>query len=211
MLATYDRVASHYAARFYGELEHKPLDRALLRCFAEMIGTPGPPVADVGCGPGQASRFLSELGVETVGIDLSPAMVERARALNPTLEFKVGDMRGIDAPDDWWGGIVAFYAIVHSTLDDVSRIFTEFHRVLRPGGLVLMAFQAGDQRIHLDEWWGVPVSIEFQYFETAAIESQLEAAGFTVEASLERRPYADVEQPSRRAYVLARKSTEEAP
>src|SRR5437867_6393483 len=50
--ASYDRVATEYAGRFFDELAHKPLDRALLNCFAEQVQGRGP-VADLGCGPGQ--------------------------------------------------------------------------------------------------------------------------------------------------------------
>jgi hypothetical protein len=47
----YDAVAGEYARRIAGELEGKPLDRALLDAFAEQVRPHGP-VADLGCGPG---------------------------------------------------------------------------------------------------------------------------------------------------------------
>ncbi len=47
---SYDRVAAAYAAHYLGELAYKPLDRALLDCFAEEVRGHGP-VGDIGCGP----------------------------------------------------------------------------------------------------------------------------------------------------------------
>ena len=105
---------------------------------------------------------------------------------------------------DAWGGIVAFYAIVHLSPDEVSRALREFHHVLRPGGLLLLGFHVGGAVVHRDELWGEPVTLDFRFFETAEIEHRLVDAGFAVEARIERQPYPDAEYPSRRAYLLAR-------
>lgn len=201
---SYDRVAGEYAARMFDELGHKPLDRALLSCFAEQVAGLGP-VADIGCGPGQVARVLHEQGVPVVGIDLSSEMVAQARRLNPGLEFRQGSMLALDAGDGSWGGIVAFYSIIHVAPAGVPRALGEFHRVLRPGGLLLLSFHAGDECRHLDEWWGQPVSLDFQFYERPFMERALEEAGFAIEAAIERQPYPDVEVATRRVYLLARR------
>lgn len=201
---SYDRVARAYAERFFDELDHKPLDRALLDCFAEQVG-PLDPVADLGCGPGQVGRYLHERGLPVCGIDLSAEMVAVARELNPALTVRQGSMVSLDAADGAWGGIVAFYSIIHLTDDELPCAFDEFHRVLRPGGLLLVAFHVGTETVHRDELWGEPVDLDFRFFKPATIVPLLEAAGFAVEAKIERQPYPTVEFPSRRAYLLARK------
>ena len=200
----YDRVAEPYAARFFDELAHKPLDRALLACFAEQVQGLGP-VADVGCGPGQVASWLHERGLPVLGVDLSPKMVALARRRSPGLDFREGTMLALDAGDAAWGGIVAFYSIIHLPPADRPRALRELHRVLRPGGLLLLAFHVGDQRLHVDEFLGQPVSIDFYLLDPAALERGLEQAGFTVEARVERRPYTTVEAQTRRCYLLARK------
>lgn len=200
---SYDRVATAYADHLFGELAGKPLDRALLACFAEQAAGLGT-VADVGCGPGQVARFLADRGLPVLGVDLSPRMVETARRLSPAIPFDRGDMLALDADDGAWGGIVAFYAIVHLSPEDVSRALAEFRRVLRPDGLLLLAFHVGEEVVHREELFGEPVTLDFRFFATAEIERRLEDAGFAVEARVERRPYPDAEHPSRRAYLLAR-------
>ena len=77
------------------------------------------------------------------------------------------------------------------------------HRVLRPGGLLLLAFHVGDDTVHRDEWWGRRVSIDFTYFRPEEMELFLREAGFRVVETVEREPYPDVEHPSRRAYLFA--------
>ena len=49
-------------------------------------------MADLGCGPGHLSAHLSSLGLAAFGVDLSPAMIELARAAHPELRFEVGSM-----------------------------------------------------------------------------------------------------------------------
>lgn len=201
---SYDRVARAYAELFDDELRHKPLDRALLDCFAEQVG-PLDPVGDLGCGPGQVSRYLYERGLTLLGIDLSAAMIAVARERNPEITFHQGSLVTLDAADGTWGGIVAFYSIIHLTDDELPRAFGEFRRVLRPGGLLLVAFHIGDETVHRDELWGEPVDLDFRFYQPATIARLLETAGFAIEATIARAPYTVVEYPSQRAYLLARK------
>ena len=203
--AGYDAVAGDYAAHFADELAAKPLDRALLGAFAELVRGHGP-VADVGCGPGHVARFLHGCGLLVVGIDLSPVMVAAARRLHPDLTFRVGSMLALEVGDGAWGGLVAFYSVIHLPPGAVPRAFAEFHRVLRSGGRLLLAYHVGDEIRHLAEWWGHTVDLDFHFFATADVVRWLEAAGFVVEARVEREPYSPPEVATRRGYLLARKS-----
>ncbi|HEU5348576.1 MAG TPA: methyltransferase domain-containing protein [Ktedonobacterales bacterium] len=202
---TYDRVAAEYTARIAGELADKPLDRALLACFAEEVRELGT-VADIGCGPGHVTAYLHGLGVPMIGIDLSPEMVAIARTSAPGVPFEQGSMLALNASDASWGGIVAPYSIIHLPPDTRPQAFAEFFRVLRPGGLLMLAFHIGDEQRHLDEWWGQPVSLDIWFFQPPEIEALLRNAGFAIEMSLVRQPYApEVEHQSQRAYLFARK------
>ncbi len=182
--ASYDRVASIYAEQYRGELVHKPLDRALLTTLIELSGASGP-MADIGCGPGH---------------------VDAARATHPEVEFRQGNMLDLPLDDDSLAAIVTFYAIIHLRPEEIGPAFREFRRVLKPGGLLLLAFHVGEERIHRTEWWDQPVDLDFQFFAPAVIEAALVESGFSVEMSLQRRPYEPYEFPSRRAYILARAS-----
>src|SRR5262245_62949120 len=107
--AGYDRVATEYADHIAGELSHKPFDRDLLTRFAQLVDGP---ILDAGCGPGHVARFLADHGADVRGLDLSPAMVAQASALNPDIAFTIGSMT--ELPEDGGlGGIVAFYSIIH--------------------------------------------------------------------------------------------------
>jgi SAM-dependent methyltransferase len=201
---TYDRVAAEYATRIVNELAGKPFDRHLLDRFAELVRPLGP-VCDLGCGPGQVARYLSGHGLATLGIDLSAGMIEEARRLHPGLRFEQGDMLALDLPDGQLGGIAAFYSVVNIPREHQLQVFSEAWRVTRPGGWLLVAFHVGNGDVHLQEWWEIPVEIDFSFFQPAEIEARLTAAGFILEERHLREPYPEVEHPSQRAYLLARK------
>jgi SAM-dependent methyltransferase len=200
---SYDRVAQPYAEQYFGELTHKPLDRALLACVIELAG-PGGRIADVGCGPGQVARFLHDAGADALGVDLSAGMVRAAQTLSPEIEFRHGSMLALPLEDASLAAIVSFYAIIHLRPEEIGAAFAEFRRVLRPGGYLLLGFHAGDERVHRDEWWDRPTDLDFHLLPPAAIEEALVGAGFSVEMSLRRRPHEAHEYPSTRAYILAR-------
>src|SRR5690348_11116771 len=86
----YDAVAHLYAQRIYPELYFKPFDREQLDKLIAHVGTLGP-ICDLGCGPGQVARYLKDHGAAALGVDLSPAMVAQAAALNPDIAFMAGD------------------------------------------------------------------------------------------------------------------------
>ncbi len=201
---SYDRVAELYAERIFDELSGKPLDRQLLDRLAESVGGIGP-ICDLGCGPGHVARYLHGRGAEVCGVDLSAGMLEQARRRDPGIPFMQGDMLAMDIAEGAWGGIAAFYSLIHVPRPELGQAVGEMYRVLRPHGLALLAFHVGEETKHLEDWFGEPVSVDFFFFRSQEIKEHLLAAGFVIEDVIEREPYPDVEHPSRRAYIYARK------
>jgi len=186
------------------ELATKPLDRLLLELVADEVNDLGA-IADIGCGPGHVARYLRDLGKSAVGVDLSPRMIDVARAAHPAIEFHVGDMHDLHFPDQSWGGIVALYSIIHVSPSELTNVFAEFHRALRPGGTVLVSFHVGDEVRHVEEMLGRPVDLDFHFYERALVEACLEHAGLVLTAYIERRPY-ETEVATTRGYLLARRN-----
>jgi SAM-dependent methyltransferase len=200
---SYDAVAPEYASRFNDELDHKPLDRALLATLIEVTAA-GMPVADIGCGPGHVAGWLVAHGVDAVGVDLSPGMIEVARRLHPDAEYRVGDFLSLPAADGEFGGLVAFYSIIHLEPDELGPAFAEIRRVVCPDGVVLVSFHVGSERRHMDEWFGHQVDLDARFIESAEVVGALEQAGFVAVMQLERVPYPQ-EGPTRRAYIVGRR------
>ncbi len=121
----YDTLAKEWAETFSCEHENKPKDREILGRFARDIGN-GKPVWEFGCGPGNTSEFLKYLGVEISGLDLSGKILEQARVLHPGIHFRKGNILELEFENGSIAGIVAFYAIVHFTGEQVERAFGKY-------------------------------------------------------------------------------------
>ena len=68
-----------------------------------------------------------------------------------------------------------------------------------------MAFHVGDQIVTPGELWGVPVTLDWVFHQTADVVRSFAAADFTVGEVIERAPYEGLEHPSQTAYVFARR------
>jgi len=182
--AAYDTVAVDYA-RLIPDVVEGPLDRGMLAAFAEQVG-PGRPVLEVGCGTGRVTAYLRDLGLDVSGVDLSPGMIEVARRAYPELRFEIGSMTALALPDAGLAGIVAWYSIIHLPPELLPEVFAGFHRVLAPGGRLLLAVKAGDRRIRLDQAYGHQVSYDVHWLPPDRLAEQLAAAGLVVRATLVR-------------------------
>jgi SAM-dependent methyltransferase len=200
----YDRTAGAYADRFHDHLRDKPLDLAMLSGFAGLVGAGGD-VADVGCGTGATTAMLTDAGLDAVGIDLSPNMIEQARRLNPALTFHVGAMAALPFDDGALAGVCAWYSTIHVPDEELPQVFSEFARVLRPGGYVLVAFQVGDQPRVLAEAFGERVSLTFYRRRPDAVAGMLDAAGLKPYAQLVRELDDDGLESTPQAYLIGRK------
>lgn len=197
----YDKTASNYADKFMDELNHKHLDRVLLKSFAsENLGKGR--LIDLGCGPGQTTKFLSDCGItDILGVDISSQMISVAKKTNPQINFDTADILNLKYPDNYFTSAIAFYSIVHFDYNQVKTAFKEIKRVLTDNGQFLFSFHIGDNLVHLDNFLDHPVNIDFQFFQIDKITDLLLETGFEIIDVIERQPYKDAEYPSKRAYI----------
>ncbi|NED97050.1 class I SAM-dependent methyltransferase [Phytoactinopolyspora alkaliphila] len=149
---------------------------------------PDPQLLEVGCGPGNVAAYLRQLGMTVGGVDLSPAMVELARREHPEISFDVGEMSALDVADASLAGVIAWYSVIHVPATRRQGVISEFRRLLRPGSYALLAFQIGDDTLHLDEAFGHKVSLDFHRLQPDAVIALLDNAGFDLTARLVRAP-----------------------
>ncbi|WP_327226323.1 methyltransferase domain-containing protein [Streptomyces platensis] len=204
--AFYDAIATDYDAHFGEHLAARPMDRAVLAGFAELVrAADAGPVADLGCGPGRVTAHLAGLGLPVFGVDLSPQMVALARRTHPQVRFEVGAMSGLELPDGALGGIVAWYSIIHTPQERLPELFAAFHRLLAPGGMLLLAFQVGDEPLHVAQPFGHPVALDFRRRRPDRIAGLLTAAGLEVRTRMLREPDEELGESTPQAVLMARK------
>jgi ubiquinone/menaquinone biosynthesis C-methylase UbiE len=125
-------------------------------CFAQLpghdhatrllldMGQVGPDsdVLDVACGPGLVACAAAARARHVVGVDLTPAMIEQARALQSRLglgnvDWLLGDASSLPFAADTFSVALTRYSLHHFT--DPARVVAEMARVARPGGCVVVA------------------------------------------------------------------------
>ncbi|MDX2554902.1 MULTISPECIES: class I SAM-dependent methyltransferase [Streptomyces] len=204
----YDAVASTYARLFGDSLRDRPLDRAILGAFAEVArACGGGLVADLGCGPGHVTAHLAESGLEAFGVDASPAMVELARRAHPGLRFEVGSMAALDIADGALGGVLSRWSIIHTPPHEVPVLLAEFHRVLAPGGHLLIGFSASEGPSHPTQVFDHTVAPAHRWWPDH-LAALLRASGLAEVARMVREPQPTDRRQFQEVQLLARKAEE---
>jgi SAM-dependent methyltransferase len=181
---TYDTIAAKYEARFLDELADAPYEREMLTEFATATSDP---VVEIGSGPGQIGAYVRGHGRRVVGLDRSAAMANLA---NGRLDGAVNaDMRALPFPSECFGGVVAFYSLIHLQRAELVGVLTELHRVLRDGGGLLFSVHEGADVVEADEFLEVPVPFIATFFELDELVEASRAAGFSVTQARRRLPY----------------------
>ncbi|MCM2390916.1 methyltransferase domain-containing protein [Streptomyces albipurpureus] len=126
-----DRLAATDIVRSYQQVMLQTLDTRA-----------GLSVLDLGCGPGTnlaaLARAVGPTGTVT-GVDISTEMVERARQRTaglPGVDVRLGDVHALPLPDGSADRARADRTLQH--VEDPAQALAEIHRVLRPGGRVVM-------------------------------------------------------------------------
>ena len=209
---TYDLVAERYSNELADEMLARPVERGLLLAFAELAASCGAgPVGDIGCGPGHIAQHLAGLGLDMVGIDISPAMIAVARSRFPAGQFWIGSMQQLPFPTNAWTSAVSIWATLHSDAEARGQTFRELSRVVRRGGYLLHSFfiSAPDQPpgsvYRLERWFDFTVALDTYFVGIDEATAELTANGFKVSATLVREPLVSTELPARRCYLLAQR------
>lgn len=202
----YDAAAPTYARLFRDTLRDSPLDRAFLGAFAEVVRASGNDrVADLGCGPGHVTAHLDELGLAVSGVDASPTMIELARQACPGLRFDVGSMAALDIADGVLGGVLSRWSVIHTPPVELPGILAEFHRVLAPGGHLLIGFWAHDDPSHPTQVFDHAVAPAYRWWPDH-LAAMLRESGLAEVARMVREPQPTDRRQFQEVHLLARKA-----
>jgi len=138
--AAYARRAIEYTEQLGSMTSVHPLDRHLITGWAERLDGP---LIDAGCGPGHWTGHLAGRGVDVRGLDQVPSFIDHARRAHRGVSFEVGDIGKLPDAPGTVAGVLAWYSLIHHEPGTLRVALTEFARVLRPGGELLLGFFEG--------------------------------------------------------------------
>lgn len=174
-ISTYEKIAGKYSDLYFNDQTDFPyLDKFLATL------PPNANILDVGSGPGEFSRHLIDKGFVVEGIDLSPAMLEIARAKVPHGKFTNMDMRSLTYPDGVFDALLVAYSLIHIPSPEIPKTLRGFTRVLKPGGLILLITQKGKPDQIVDELLQEGEKMFFNFFTPERIANFLTDSGFTI-------------------------------
>lgn len=174
--AAYSARAEEYATLLGSMDAVHPDDRAVVEAWA--AGRSGP-LVDAGCGPGHWTAHLARQGHRVSGIDAVPEFVERARrthgAVDADIDFRVGSLDALPLADGSVDGVLAWYSVIHHEPSRIGGALDEFHRVLAPGGGLLLGFFEGAAVEAFDH-----AVVTAYRWPVASLATLLDGAGFDV-------------------------------
>lgn len=172
----YDVMAGRFA-EWAGRIEDDPRNRfvgELLDALPE-----GSEVLELGVGAGvESSRRLAER-FRLTGVDLSEEQLRRAAVSLPGATLIRDDIAMVDFPDGSFDAVVCVYVLNHLPRENLGPLVARAARWLRPGGVLLATFGAGDLPDWEGEWLGVPMF--FSGYEPERNTQLVRAAGFSIE------------------------------
>jgi 2-polyprenyl-3-methyl-5-hydroxy-6-metoxy-1,4-benzoquinol methylase len=200
---TWNKVASLYQQKFMDlHLYDDTYDR-----FCQLVEKPGAKVFEIGCGPGNITRYLlsqrPDLQVEA--IDVAPNMIILAKENNPTASFRVMDCREIDQVEDRFDAIMCGFCLPYLSRQDSAKLFKDCARLLPIGGVAYFSTMEGDYRNSGFEASSTGDESYVYYYGQDDLQQELLASGFEPVEWMRKQYLKAEDTPSTHLIVIARK------
>ena len=196
-----EEISGFYPPQYYGAGGQKfaGLIEALVRLvgarharfFARQIA-PGGRILDVGCGRGVTLHALADAGFECWGFEVSAAAIE---GVDARIRTRVGEtLADASFPDQFFNEVILWHVVEH--IPEPAETLAEVHRILRPGGVVIVAvpnFSSWQACLCGPAWFHLDPPRHLFHFPLAGLHQLLEKAGFrclsTHHFSLRQNPF----------------------
>jgi SAM-dependent methyltransferase len=164
--------------------------------FLNMLPSCGAKIIDIGCGPGRDVKKFLDHGVDVVGIDFSPNMIEAAKKNAPEGVFHVMDIESLTFPSETFDGAWSSCSLLHIPKKNIPFVLNKIHAVLKPNGILYVSVKQGrssademlvpDSRYEgLEKYWS--------FFEESELIHLLNHSGFKIIHVMTFNPSKDYE------------------
>jgi ubiquinone/menaquinone biosynthesis C-methylase UbiE len=188
------------AAKYLPTRSEDSEDVQLLQELVERLPK-GAKVLDAGCGAGiPVTRYLIQF-FDVTGVDFSDEQIRMARQLVPEAHFLCQDITQLTLADNSFDAICSYYAIIHVPRREHQDLLQNFHRMLKPSGLVLLCLGADDLEKDIQDYHGA--RMYWSHYDAETNLNLVKEGGFEIIWS---RMVADSTSPgASHLFVLAQK------
>ncbi|MBL0336671.1 MAG: class I SAM-dependent methyltransferase [Chitinophagaceae bacterium] len=139
---TWNKVAQAYQDKFM-ELE---LYNDSYDSFCKAIHKADARILDLGCGPGNITRYLltKNPGYKILGFDIAPNMIKLAKQNNPGASFQVMDIREIGKMEAEYDGIICGFSLPYLSPEESLQLISDTYDLLTEKGVLYLSFVEGD-------------------------------------------------------------------
>lgn len=215
---TAEEISAFYPREYYGDTGAKfePLVEAMVRLvgarhvrFLVRGLPPGGRILDVGCGRGVLLGAFADLGYEVHGVEISETAVAGA---DPRVQIRIADqLAEAEYPPDYFDQVVIWHVLEH--VADPRGTIREAHRILKPGGKVVVAvpnFSSLQARWAGAAWFHLDLPRHLFHFPVDALRTLLDDCGYECLSehhfSLRQNPFGWVQSALNRRRSLPRNS-----
>jgi len=176
--ATWNKIAQIYEDKFMNlDLYNQTYDM-----FCEAITAKNATVLELGCGPGNITKYLltQRPDFKIDAVDVAPNMIALAQQNNPTAQCKVMDVREIDSIQKPYNAIVCGFCIPYLSAADVSKLITDCHHLLLQNGVFYLSFVVGDYNQSDYQKGSSGDRVYFYYHSLESVVESFEKQAFSI-------------------------------
>ena len=148
--------------------------------FLQKIEKENPQVLEIGCGPGNITRYLlsKRPDVKITGIDVAPNMIQLAKENNPTADFQVMDARYLSLLSGKYDAIICGFCLPYLEKEDAEQLISDCAGLLEPGGVFYLSTIEGPYEKSGFEQGSTGDGSYVYYYEKEFLGNCLAKAGF---------------------------------
>ena len=173
---TWNKIASIYEDKFMDlDLYNDSYD-----FFSELITKRNPSILEIGCGPGNITKYLLDKrpDFKITATDIAPNMIALAKKNNIPANFKVLDSRDIGELNMEYNAIIAGFCIPYLSKEDCSKLIKDSSNILADNGVIYLSFVEGDYDSSSYQSGSSGDRVFFYYHNLNGFKKELEINGF---------------------------------
>ncbi|SFS01536.1 Ubiquinone/menaquinone biosynthesis C-methylase UbiE [Halomicrobium zhouii] len=171
----YDAIAETYVQERRGEGREREIAAELAASLPD-----GSRVLDAGCGAGRPATETLAAAHDVVGLDISREQLSLAGERVPDADLTMGDLATLPFAADSFDALVSYHAIIHVPKEEHADVLSEFQRVLRPDGRLVVTMGTAEFEDENDDWLDTGETMSWSFYGPEKNRKLVAEAGFEI-------------------------------